>query len=150
MIRRFFLCLFFIGFSAISLSAKDDKFFNNTTSLEKNKSVQISPQEKLGIKIESIRLTAYGKLVDLRFRVLDESKASVLFNPKLKPYITDSKSGNKFYVPNTPKVGSLRSYGTPVKNRVYFMLFGNTGELKKGSIVNIVIGDVTIEKLVIE
>lgn len=147
MIKRLFLCLLFIIIYVFDLTVKENKAFQSITSV---KSKTISPEEKLGIKVESLRLTAYGKLVDFRFKVLDEKKAGIIFNPKLKPYLTDINTNNKFYVPNTPKVGTLRSYGTPVKNRVYFMLFGNNGELKKGSKVNIVIGDTTIENLVIE
>lgn len=150
MIKILAIYLIFSSTFVFQLWAKENKVFNNSSSIIKNKDEKISPQEKLGIKIETIRLTAYGKLIDLRFRVLDENKSSLIFNPKIKPYLIDSNTGNKYYVPNTPKVGSLRSYGTPVKNRVYFILFGNNGTLKKGSVVDIVIGDTTIEKLVIE
>lgn len=149
MIRKLLFCLFFVTIFLFDLSAKENKIFHVHTST-KNQKGKILPEKKLGIKVESLRLTAYGKLVDFRFRVLDEEKASVIFSPKLKPYLTDKNTNSKFYIPNTPKVGSLRSYGTPVKNRVYFMLFANNGALKKGSTVSIVIGDTTIENLVVE
>lgn len=149
MIRNLFFCLFFITIWIFDLPAKENKIFHVHTS-KINQKEKILPEQKLGIKVESLRLTAYGKLVDFRFKVIDEERASVIFNPKLKPYLTDINTNSKFYIPNTPKVGSLRSYGTPVKNRVYFMLFANNGALKKGSKVNIVIGDTIIENLVVE
>lgn len=149
MIKKILIFLIFsFFFSPISFAK--EAFFKNESTITNKENGKISPQKRLGIEIISLRLTAYGKLIDFRYKVIDDKRASIIFNPKLQPYLVDTKTNNKFYVPNTPKIGALRSYGTPVKNRVYFMLFGNNGLLKKGSKVNIVIGDVTIEDLMIE
>lgn len=129
--------------------AQEKKVLISHTSIVSEKKKK-SYQEVLGIKVESIRLSAYGKIVDFRFRVLDEKKAIPIFSPKIKPCLVDLKTGNKCYIPDSPKIGSLRSFGTPVKNRVYFMLFNNSSSLKKGDKVNLIIGDVTIENLVLE
>lgn len=150
MIKKIIISLFAIVLLVFNLYAEKKVFFEKNTSIVNKKDEKISPLEKLGIEIVSLRLTAYGKLIDLRYKVIDEQRASIIFNPKVKPYLLDPRTGYKYYIPNTPKVGSLRSYGTPIKNRVYFMLFGNNGSLKKGSIINIAIGDTVIENLVIE
>lgn len=123
--------------------------FQNISSKESEKKGDI--EDILGIKVESIRLSAYGHVIDFRYRVLDEKKALPLFSSKVKPIIIDIETKKKLYVPNAPKVGSLRSFGVPIRGKVYFILFSNPGGLiKKGSKVNVVIGDTVIEKLVVE
>ncbi len=144
----------FIFFVLILVSFfKGDGYCSNfdiISSASLKKHTKKDHQELLGIKIESIKLTAYGKLIDIRYRVIDRKKASLVFSPKTHPSLVDRETGKKLYVPNTPKVGSLRSFGTAIEGKVYFMLFNNSVPLKRGSKVDLVIGDVIIEDLVIE
>jgi len=108
-------------------------------------------EEKWGVKIIGIRLTANGYMLDFRYRVIDPEKALPLFDRKAKPYLIDQVSGAKFLVPNPPKVGALRSTRKPEANRNYFMFFGNPGGyVKKGNKVTIVIGNFKAENLVVE
>jgi hypothetical protein len=142
----FSVMLLFGFFSKDSIGSS----FSNISSGSVKKQAQRDYQELLGIKIESLRLTAYGKLIDLRYRILDKKRASIIFSPKIHPYLVDVETNKKLHIPNTPKIGSLRSFGSAIEGRVYFMLFNNTVPLKKGAKVNLVIGDVIIEDLVIK
>jgi hypothetical protein len=108
-------------------------------------------RERWGIEVTSLKLTAAGHMVDFRYRVTDPTKALPLFNPKGRPILIDQASGTKLNVPVAPKVGSLRQKTMkPEVGRIYFILFGNTGVVKEGSKVTLVIGDVKIEDLTVE
>lgn len=113
-----------------------------------------SMEEQWGVKVEWIRITANGHLVDFRYRVIDPEKARALVDRSKKSYLVDKASGKVLAVPNTAKVGPLRQTvpnSKPKENRVYFVLFGNAGGLVKvGSLVNVVIGDFKAENLVVQ
>ncbi|MFC1845332.1 hypothetical protein ACFLZ5_11180 [Thermodesulfobacteriota bacterium] len=114
---------------------------------------EISIEEKWGVKVEALRISAAGNLVDFRYRIVDPEKASYLVDRRNKPYMIDNKSGKVLSVPTTAKVGPLRQtvrYGLPKKDRIYFILFGNPHILKPGDKVSVVIGDFKVEDLVIE
>ena len=107
-------------------------------------------EETWGIRIQSIRLTAHGRMVDFRYRVLDPEKAEALFVRKTKAYLLDQASGKVLAVPTTAKVGPLRTSNRPQEGRVYWMFFGNPGVVKAGSKVTIMIGEFKAENLVVE
>ncbi len=114
---------------------------------------QKSPyKSKWGIKVESIRLSSAGYMLDFRYRILDPQKAAPLLSRQVKPYLVDQESGSKLIVPAPPKVGSLRqkSY-QPIPGKIYFVLFSNPGRLvKPGNKVTVVIGDFRAEDLIVE
>jgi hypothetical protein len=111
----------------------------------------LSLEERWGIKIEAIRLSAYDSMVDFRYRIIDPEKAGPLTDRSAKPYLVDEATGEKFYVPNAAKIGSLRAKGTPIAGRTYFILFSNgKGTIKKGSKVDVVIGDFKTAGLTVE
>ena len=108
-------------------------------------------EETWGIRIEGIRLSAAGYMLDFRYRVLDPEKAALLFDRKTKPYLIDQKSGAKFMVPSPPKVGPLRTSDPPQKGRTYFIMFANPGKyIKQGYKVTVVIGDFRLEDLTVK
>ncbi len=109
-------------------------------------------EEKWGIKIVAIRLSAKGYMFDFRYKVIDPEKSLPIFDPKVNPYIIDQASGTKCFVPSAPKTGSLRQKTrTPEANRDYFILFANPGRLvKAGNKVTLVIGDFKAENLTVE
>jgi hypothetical protein len=111
-------------------------------------------EEKWGIQIESLRLSAADNLLDFRYRIIDPDKALPLVERKNKPYLIDQESGKTLGVPSGAKVGPLRQtvrYGKPKEDRVYFVLFGNPGGfVKPGNKVTVVIGDFRAENLVVE
>lgn len=110
-------------------------------------------EERLGVKIRGVRLSAAGFMLDLRYRVLDAAKAAPLLDRKVQPYLQDG-SGARLGVPASPKVGPLRSTrrgGEILMDRDYSMLFGNPGRyLKPGSKVTLVVGEQKLENLIVE
>ncbi len=110
-----------------------------------------SIEERWGIQIAGIRLTAAGFMLDFRYRVIDPEKAAPLFNRKTKPYLIHQASGAEFAVPNPPKTGPLRTSNPPQEERVYWMFFGNPGRyVKPGDKVTVVIGGFKAEDLTVE
>jgi len=108
--------------------------------------------DTLGIKVEGIRLSAAGYMLDFRYRVLDPVKAAPLLDPKIQPYLLDEASGAQLAVPDAPKVGRLRatSRNKVITGRTYYMLFANPGRyLKAGSKVTVVAGDARISDLTV-
>ena len=126
------------------------KVDNTLTNSEQKKA---TVEEQWGVKIESLRSSANGHLVDFRYRVKDADKAVHLVDRRNKAYLIDQASGKVLSVPNTAKVGPMRSsvrYGKPKEDRVYFVLFGNSGLVKPGDQVTVVIGDFKAENLVVQ
>ncbi len=110
-----------------------------------------SLEEKWGIKIIWVMHTAAGYMIEFRYRVTDKQKAAPLFKRQTKPYLLDQATGVKLFVHRSQKVGSMRTSVPPHVNRNYFMLFANKHQLvKAGSKVSVVIGDLTVENLVVE
>lgn len=109
--------------------------------------------ERLGIKFGSVHLSAAGNMLDLRYRVVDPLKAAPLFDRKVRPYLLDESSGAAFGVPDSPKLGQLRSTrrnSDAVTDRDYHVLFANPGHLlHAGQKVSLVIGDIRVENLVV-
>jgi len=114
---------------------------------------KMSLEEQWGVKIESLRISANGNLLDFRYRIIDPEKASHLVDRRNKAYMIEEKSGRVLSVPTTAKVGPLRQtvrYGLPKKDRVYFILFGNPHVIKPGDKVTVAIGDFRAENIVVE
>jgi hypothetical protein len=115
---------------------------------------KMSIEEQWGVKIESLRISAAGNLLDFRYRIIDPEKATHLVDRRNKAYMIDQASGKVLSVPTTAKVGPLRQtvrYGLPKKDRIYFILFGNPHVMKSGDKVTVVIGDdFKAEDLVVE
>jgi cytochrome oxidase Cu insertion factor (SCO1/SenC/PrrC family) len=104
-----------------------------------------------GIRIESLRLSASGYMLDFRYRVVDERKAKPLFERKIKPKLRDDASGIEVQVPVPPKTGALRNSNQPHAGRSYFMFFGNPARfIKAGSRVTITIGGFSVEGVRVE
>lgn len=103
------------------------------------------------IQIQSIRLTAAGHYVDLRYRVLDPKRAQEALGPGVKPRLIDEKSGAVMWVPSTAKLGSLRQTQNIQKpDHLYFVLFINSAGLKSGSRVTAELGPLTFRNLTVE
>ena len=105
--------------------------------------------ERWGVRVESLRLSASGYMLDFRYRVLDPAKAAPLFDKNAKAYLLDQASGAQMFIPSSPKVGAMRSSGkTILPNRVYFVIFANPAcYIKAGNKVTVVIGDFRAEDL---
>ena len=110
-----------------------------------------SIQERWGIEILGIRLTAAGKMLDFRYRVIDPEKASSLLSRQSNSYLVDQMTGTKLIVPRT-RLGPMRQTAVkPLANRQYFIFFTNRdGLVKPGSKVTVVIGDFKGENLIVQ
>lgn len=108
--------------------------------------------EQLGIEIDGIHLSAAGYMLDFRYRVNDPEKAAPLLDRKVQPYLIDNASGARLAVPDSPKVGRLRttSRNKVIPGRSYYMLFANPGRyLRAGSKVSLVAGETRIPDLTV-
>lgn len=108
----------------------------------------------LGVELTAVRLAASDFLIDLRYRVNDAAKAQPLLERKLRPVLVNEATGDRFYVPQTPKVGELRQSATAkqpaIVGRVYFMLFANPDrKLKSGERVTLYAGESVVRDLVV-
>lgn len=110
-------------------------------------------EDKLGVRIEGLRLSAAGYMLDFRYRLLDPAKAAPLLDRKLSPYLLDESTGVQLSVPTAPKVGQLRptSRNKVIQGRNYYILFANPGRfMKSGSKVAMMLGDLKIEHLTVQ
>lgn len=108
-------------------------------------------QEEWGVKLVSLRPTASGYMLDLRYRVVDPKKATPIMDRNLRPYLIVEDDGRRLSVPVTNKLGAMRQTTKfPRPNRSYFMLFANPGRhVKSGDRVTVVIGDFKAEHVVV-
>ncbi|MEW6585203.1 MAG: hypothetical protein AB1442_06280 [Nitrospirota bacterium] len=108
-------------------------------------------EEKWGIQIKSVRLSAAGYMVDFRYHVTDSDKASAILRRQQKAALIDQDSGTELGVPRT-RLGPMRQTAVkPAADRDYFIFFGNkNGVVKPGDKVTVVIGDFKLENLVVE
>jgi hypothetical protein len=110
-------------------------------------------EQKLGVKIEGVHLSAAGYMLDFRYRVLDTVKAVPLMSRKINPYLLDETSGIRYGVPDSPKVGQLRSSSRSkvIADRIYFILFANPGRaVQPGSKLTLVMGEMRLTDLKVE
>ena len=135
----------------------------NVTTVEPGSRVVIEPDpaidvqdvpsivRKWGIRIESLRLTASGYMLDFRYTVVDARKAKPLFERRIKPVLTDEASGLVMEVPVPPKTGALRNTYDPKVGRTYFMFFANAGRrVKPSSLVTVTIGKFRVSHVKVE
>ena len=113
---------------------------------------EVSDAESLGIEVVALRQTSGGFMLDFRYRVLNPEKAMSMFQEEITPYLIDHSSGSELPIIGSTKVGPLRPTSRdPRKGVVYFMFFGNPGQLVKvGTKVTVVVADHRIENLVVQ
>ena len=109
-------------------------------------------RERWGIEVTSLHLSAHGRMVDFRYRVLNPDKAALLGDRNVKATLTDLATGAVLRVPSFPKTGSMRQTAAKMEaGRIYFMLFANTGmPVKSGSRVTVTIGAFKAEGLTVQ
>ena len=135
-------CLFAVGFWG-------KKAPNNPNLMG---TMKLSTQEKWGVEVDSIRLSASDYMLDFRYRVNDPNKAYPVFSRRIKPYLVDQATGTKLAVPTPPKVGPLRQTTLkPQVDKKYCIMFAKPGKfVKRGNKVSVVIGDFVAKDLVVQ
>jgi len=109
-------------------------------------------EEQWGVKVQSLRQSAAGYMLDFRFRVIDPKKAGPLLSRKSQASIVVEKSGATLAVPHPPKIGALRTTTQyPKKDRNYFVLFANPGRyVAAGDQVTVMLGEFKAEHLTVQ
>jgi len=122
-----------------------------TVNISEEKAEELA--EEWGVELLGMRLTAANMMLDFRFRVVDADKALPLFDHRIKPYIIADRSQIKLPVPMAAKVGAFRptNRGKNITSgRNYYMIFGNPDRhVKQGETVTVIIGDFTVENLLV-
>jgi hypothetical protein len=107
-----------------------------------------------GIRVEALRLTAAGSMLDLRYRVLDAEKAAPILDGKTQPYLLDAARGARLGVPDTPVLGRIRQTARNNKiltDRSYFVMFGNPGKaVHSGDKVTLLLGPLKVTELTVQ
>jgi len=104
-----------------------------------------------GVDIVGVKLVSSGYMVRFSYKVLDAGKAKAFNDQKAIPCLVDEATGTRLFIPEMEKVGKLRQTAPPQDGRVYWMVFANPGKLlKTGSHVDVVIGKVRVDGLVVE
>jgi len=108
-------------------------------------------QARHGIRILHLRPIAQGHMIDLRFRVMDATKAKSILDRQNKSYLVDQQTGKALPVPIT-KAGPMRQTTMePEAGRIYFTFFSNPlAFLKPGNKVTLAVGDIRIKDIIIE
>lgn len=98
-------------------------------------------EDEFGIRLRLIGVTASGGLIDLRYKVVDLEKAlPLLGSHETMPELVDEASGKRLVAPE-----GVMHHGD-LEERVYFMHYPNGGnKIKPGSLVSVVMGDITVE-----
>jgi hypothetical protein len=108
-------------------------------------------ERAFGVRVEGIRRSAGGYMLDFRFRVLDERKAQPLFDRNVRPYLVHPKSGARLLVPSSPKIGPMRSRSGGPSAPLSFIVFANPGQMiAAGDEVAVVIGSFRADKLIVQ
>ncbi|MEW6684375.1 MAG: hypothetical protein AB1451_15875 [Nitrospirota bacterium] len=108
---------------------------------------------ELGVEIISLRTTAGGHMLDLRYRVTDPDKARAVLreNSQIDIQILDMTTGTALMVGESD-LGKLRTKSTkPKRTKVYYSLFDNPGAaVKTGAEVAVKFGSVRVDGIRVE
>ncbi len=104
-----------------------------------------------GIDSLSVKAAESGELIRFTWRVLDPSKARLLNDEKIEPFLIDPAAQVKLVVPEVPFMGKMRVKNTPEAGASSWMAFSNPGNaVKRGDRVNVVIGQFRVNGLVVQ
>ena len=104
--------------------------------------------EKWGVVITSVRLTAGGAALDVRYRVVNSERAAGLAGNTDKTYLVNQSTGQNLFsrAPSQPLVAQELTTG-----RTYFLFFPNRARtVKPGDSVALVVGTVRSGAVLVE
>ena len=103
--------------------------------------------ERSGVRIVYVALTGGGGLIDLRFQVVDPSKAAIVHDNANPPAIVDEATG---LVAASLLMG--HSHSDPFHaGQTYYLVFENPGNLvQRGSTVSVLLGDAQVDDVVVQ
>jgi hypothetical protein len=103
-----------------------------------------------GIDNLKVQQTASGTLLRFSYRITDANKAMALNDKNAKPCLIDQKTRTVLQISESQNLGQLRQTDVPVKGHEYWMIFSNKGVVKPGSRVDVVIGNLSFNGLVVQ
>jgi len=103
--------------------------------------------ERSGVRLIRVAVTGGGGLLDLRYQVVDPSKAVAVHEAETPPAIIDERTG---LVLNRLLMG--HAHTGQLKPAVsYYLIFENTGNwVRRGSEVTVLLGDAQVEHVVVK
>ena len=103
--------------------------------------------ERSGVRLIRVAVTAGGGLLDLRYQVIDPSKAAAVHEARTPPAIVDERTG---LVLNRLLMG--HAHQGQLKPAVsYYLIFENTGNwVRRGSEVTVLLGDARLEHVIVK
>lgn len=112
------------------------------------------PGADYGIRLDGLRLSAHGYLLDLRYRVLDPARAAPLLDARKKVQLIDGARNAKLGVPESPVIGGMRQTSRNhviYTDRDYFVLFVNPGRaVRSGETLDLAVDGVKIAQVTVE
>jgi hypothetical protein len=101
-------------------------------------------EERYGVRVTLIGVTAAGGMVDFRFKVLDQEKARVLTKEHdLMPVLSVQNTDTRLAMPG----GGMHSM-TLQNGKVYYLLFGNSkGTVKPGTPISVAFGEMQLKPI---
>jgi hypothetical protein len=121
------ICVLIGGLQSIGYSTDSGVQSKEPTPEEK----ELSIEEKWGVRIVGIRLTASDYMLDFRYHVIHPEKASDLLQKQTKPFLIHQTTAKRFDVPRT-RLGPLRQTGVkPIADRDY-IIFSVRVTVKRG------------------
>ena len=110
------------------------------------------PPVEWGIEVIGLYPAVGGRVLDLRYKILDKAKAAQLPNELGGIYIIDEATGMRTQLPNSAKTGSIPQNPQKLEvGRTYSFSFPNQfTSFKSGSKVTLVIGTFRAEHLVVQ
>ena len=104
-------------------------------------------QDQVGVRIQTLATTGGGGLLDLRYQVLDPSKAGAVHDEATPPTLVDEATG---LIVNQLLMGHSHT-GDFHAGVGYYLVFENPGNLiQPGSSVTVLLGDAQLEHVVVE
>ncbi|MCX6043678.1 MAG: hypothetical protein NT075_01090 [Chloroflexi bacterium] len=103
-------------------------------------------EDRFGIRITLIAVTAGGGIVDFRYKIIDKKKAEFLLgDAHSMPSLMAERSGITLLPPN-----HVMKHNTQLENgRSYFQFYANTqNAVKPGDFVAVVIGSLRLEPII--
>ena len=103
--------------------------------------------ERSGVRLVRVAVTGGGGLLDLRYQVVDPSKAVAVHEARTPPAIIDERTG---LVLNRLLMGHAH-HGQLKPAVSYYLIFENTGNwVRRGSEVTVLLGDAQVEHVVVK
>ena len=103
--------------------------------------------EQTGVRVVRLVLTAGGGMLDLRYQVIDPDKAVIVHDRQNPPRIVDEASGQ---VLSTPWLHQSHNQVFNAGVTYYTLLINSGGVVQPGSLVTVMIGDISLAHVIVQ